>query len=456
MDMHKASIGTTQDSLILECVGVDTVIKGIKHRPGYGKGDLVEDLLLVLLEDKTSPTTSIGAMLNRLESYLVLARTYHTTGVGLPVYLMLTPLENEAWWSRVVDGWCEQVASKGASSNGIEEQLKGSVAVALHLVRENYWEQAVETQFPTWGILGNNHLDGTLITNQHAASLVSNFLEVRLDEGDAEPNLPMICRLVMEYASATDNLANLWVSQGFNSRLSNTYSTLEDNTASGGVSANDPTSSGGTYRLCTWEGTQEAELLVWTIPSAMSQACAGNFFKFLLKLSTVLAYTDLSLKLKVRLAGTSNTIGASNWKRLAPTVKLHELAVLRIPPNRLADNSQAADMELVLTAKRGTTGGSIGVDFIQLLPLDGWRRYGAIDPIGPGDTIEDDGWQNTLITYGADRKQVNTHIGVGPGFRLQPRQRNIFFFNWSNSYDQVVLDKQLRVKVFGRIRRKIL
>ena len=454
--MYSAFIGTIEDKLPLEGTGTDPVIRGIKHRAGYGQGETVEDLLLVLLEDRQGTSTSIAQMINRLEGYLAQARAYQATGSGLPVYLMFSPRENDEWWAQVIDGWCEQVPTKGSTSSGIEDQLKGSTALALHLVHLNYWEQAAETQFPTHGILGDDHLDGTLVTNHRAGSEVSNFLEVRLDESQAEPYLPIPLRLVMEYISASDNLANLWVSQGINSNLGNAFGTLEDTQAVGGVNANDPTSSNGTYRLCTWEGPQESELLYWPIPTAMSQACGGNFFKFLLKLSPVMAYTDLSLKLKIRLAGTANTLGASNWKLLVPNLKLHELAVLRIPPNPLADYSQAADMELVLTAKRGASGGSLGVDFVQLLPLDGWRRYAAIDPIWHGATIEDDGRRKTLVTYGLDLKQVNTHIGVGPGFSLAPGKRNIFFFNWSNSYDQVVLDKQLRVKVFGHIRRKIL
>lgn len=134
-------------------------------------------------------------------------------------------------------------------------------------------------------------------------------------------------------------------------------------------------------------------------------------------LRTTPAYTDVWVRLRVKFSLT--TIWEGPQVLLNTVYGLQDLGVLQLPPY-LVGAGDIYPLNLVLYAQRAATGThSLSLDYVQLSPLDGWRKlsprgYG----LAYGVRLVDDGIEGQTYTDGwATAGKTGHYSGGGSAWR---------------------------------------
>jgi len=359
--------------------------------------------------------------MEHLEHNLQLAREYNQLGLGWPFYLWKQPAAGwDTWRSRIVDGWVEKRKGEGA---------RGSAVVRLHLERLNYWE-GPEMLVPLTNLHGIQQTQLLQVYNHNDAAH-SNYAEIAQDGlvGD----LPAPCRLEMNghlEAPATGWYGNVFI--GLNANLHPDVmidhwlegeeggSTVGVNTPAAGLTSND------SYKVLSWGVSTETDLIGWTLTSELMGLGDGRYFRPLIRFFPGMPYNDLWLKLKIKSGAV--VIWESGWNLMQQTVEIQELPTIQLPPYLIHQNS-LKPLYLFLTGKRDSVDPhTIGVDYLQLTPLDGWRKL-VTRGLGCGgdDALTDDGFNNTVyIDELGDYK--TDYIAYGEPILLRPGRLQRLYF----------------------------
>ncbi len=417
----------------------------------------IEDLLTVTLEDRNlnllqgNPPT-IASVMSFFEFLLKKARLYFETGLGERVLLHAEPTAGEVWESQVIGGWTE-FTPKGSES---QSRLWGTMVLTVHLRRVNFWQQP-EVQLETSSPNGYEYWNGSTrplmsFTTLANALLIDPTLIVN------GPELPSPLRIQIE--NLTSNIGKVFVAQNINSEPVSRNFTLDDLDGTGPSTATivDAVQGyGGTYKNCSFTGPGQADLLVWPMATDFCADCAGNFFRFVFRVGSVLLYSDIEFKVQLRLHGLSTVVGETAWTLGSTHDRLQVLGTMRVPPYPLSDFALSASLDLVLMARRQATGTwVVAVDFLQLLPLDGWREYDSLYTLQAHWKINDDANLGIVYTYDTAGTQQVTHIARGQPFFLAPHTPNSFFFLWMDDTGYVNINAQIKVTAFCCFRRRLL
>ncbi len=323
-----------------------------------------------------------------------------------------------------------------------------------NLWRKNWFEGA-EVQLNTVGVLGLDELDGTVISDQFQYTNESNFLYAPLDTTPQGITLPSPARLEMQAITAYATVGELIVTHAYNGISLGMDFYLSDAAGTGGTSGADATCCGGTYRTLGWSDTAETVLETWDLTAAFCVKAGGKYFKPIVRLGADLAYTDLQFKLQLMVTATSNVLGESSWSPCTAAKRIQEISTLRLPPFKLEDPSNAAGLTLALVARRNTSGAhSIRLDFIQLMPMDGWKTYDPIYPLPEDWTLIENGPADLVTSLDASGNELITHSGRGAPFMIAPGLRNAFIFIWMNSAGGAVIHDQMLVKLWVKKRKR--
>lgn len=234
---------------------------------------------------------------------------------------------------------------------------------------------------------------------------------------------------------------------------------------------NDILSMYGTHGKCDWNVTAETRLCLWALTSSQVNALKNNYFRLLLHLPylEVSGYTDLWLKFKV--TNTLSTIySESEWvlyegdELSVPGVPSYpdiiELGTVQLPGTlEGADNLRGINLEIYV--KKASAGpNTIYVDYLQLSPLDGWRKlvegntgmgYGAsLDDEFIDDNIER--WIYCDMLAGVSGKAGDFYTASAP-IMLLPGQDQRLYFLRKNDISLANLSIDDDVKVWYRPRR---
>lgn len=365
-----------------------------------------------------------------VEVMLDFAKTHPSGPEG--VWVLYSPDMGTAWQSRVSDGALLMDDQMGK----LWKADKTRAQVVFE--RRNYWEteEAVTLE-----------LSNGSVTDQTAAPIdncqdASHDLYVEIDDDQVPGVLPTPA--IIEFTS-TKNDANLmdylavglFAGDGINTPPTPGSLVCE---ASGNV---DATCSGGEYDDLTWADDAENQLLSWTIAS-------GDFYqkryRAVVRLRDDVAYTDLWLKAKL-LSG-SVVIAETRWMLVNAGEELVVIGSLMIPPFALGEAIDLGNLTLALYEKRATGAGTINLDYLILLPQDGWRRYSAISGLAYNETLVDDPVRGALVTeYGAGSHKVTSKIEEGEPVMLQPGVKNILYFLQDITTGEAAIDRTASVTV---------
>jgi hypothetical protein len=282
---------------------------------------------------------------------------------------------------------------------------------------------------------------------------VCNF--VAIAEGDVEGDLPGAARLeITNNFFSAFRAYTIWIGQNVESDPENYEHILEAENASGGNTTNLYTASGNQYKKCDWEGAAETALLTWELSTPLLTKLSGRYIRIISRYP-VAAPTGLCLRVTVKMSATPLWEGPLV---LSGTGQIQELVSLRLPPYLLGAGN-LYPLNLVLSAKIDTAEAhSCGLDYLQLTPLDGWRKlhpkcYG----LDFGVRLVDDGIDGYLYSDGwTSEGKLGQYIGFGESILLHPGKVQRLYFlhqHMEHSTQKAPINRTLSVKVYYRPRR---
>jgi hypothetical protein len=320
---------------------------------------------------------------------------YHDLGVGEPLYLELRVSEDDEWWRTelVPERRRGQAGQAEWHSDILMPHRLGANQgrVTLDFVRRNFWETSDERELALSNGSDTAELGGLELHNHNDAGVGDdNFADIAA--GDVDGDLPTPARFVVRNVSGAGNTIGAF-SLALNARYdpSGFVHILEAENNFGGTLGTAGTASGGEYVAFTWAGDTETSLESWGLNNAALASASGGYFRVLAFLHNTVAYTDLKLRVALwyNLTGTADMI-AYPQQTVPASTKILDLGLVRLPPRRAVVD---AEHILYLELKGQRTGGAtVDLDFFQITPLDGWRRYEPLyNKLEEQETLTDDG-----------------------------------------------------------------
>ncbi|MDD5371281.1 MAG: hypothetical protein PHQ40_19545 [Anaerolineaceae bacterium] len=434
----------TVSSLVLEGAGSARPFRGARYLPAGGAEEVLEEQIDLLLED--SAPSEIASGMSRLERFLGLARTSFRNQCGRPVYLTVVGAEGEeAWRSLVQDGWVETLG--GGRS-------RGSLGVRLHLRRENAWE-APETALPLSN-RGGTRVTAPLPVSNHTDWHSGHDNYVEIAGSDVTGDLPAAMRLELTNlgGSATTYLFIGLDQHPSGSEFFSPWLEAEDALMVVGV--DDAACSAGKKVNLAWQGSEETELCAWSLREPQPARAGGRFFKVIARATDGgIHEADVWLRTCLRVNGSPVWDGA--WTLAPIDQELVELNLLPLPPY-LAGLDSLAGISLALQARCSASGShGFALDYLQITPLDGWRRLVSTGRGVPDDFIlYEDGLRSLVYTGPEGRLFETDFVAYGDALRLQPgiTQRLVVLQAAGNG--QALAERAMAVQAFTRARRRSL
>ena len=431
---------------------------GVDYRPGSGRRycspageDCIEETLILNLRGGDAVISQALSSLQRL-----LNEVNHPPGSpspGRPGLFIQRPAEAAPWLSPLLGGRMEIPGNPG------RERIAGIQGIRLVLQRPDYWQSAAAVELPLSNTGGSRVTGGLRISN-HLDAGHENFVEVAA--ADAPGDLPAPLRIELQHIHTSGaGLGDVYIHQLVENLSASLPNVLEAEAAAAGSGVSrslltSATESGGQAVRLEWNAAPTpAELLRWTLSPAFLGWAARKPLRPLLRFST--PQPEMDLWLGWQIFNGSQAVWSSPPVLLPAGRALVDLPGLILPPLQSLGETGAAlfsGLELVLTAcKTSPAACSLDLDFIQLLPLDGWRRLFASRVLEYGQWLVEDGIEDA--TYGLQPlvERLPGHVGVGERLMLHPGRRQRFYFlNTTGAEARIDLDMTVKLSCQPRRR----
>lgn len=222
----------------------------------------------------------------------------------------------------------------------------------------------------------------------------------------------------------------------------------EAESASGGSAVASATASGGSINRITLTDT-EASLLTWAIDPA---AYGGGYYRALLRFDAELTGTTY-MRLRISQSGTTL------WEQAAPTTlditsRIQDLGAIQLPP-LLGGLADVGNVSLTLRGYGSDT--SMDLDYLALLPMDGFRQYNAVVDLNGLDFLVDDGIEERLYVTDSSLENATadwTATGKRPELTPGISQRLHFVARKNDGTSSI--DRHSHVTIKHRPRKAIL
>lgn len=286
----------------------------------------------------------------------------------------------------------------------------------------------------------------------HSDAGHANYVEITAADVTGDLPAPVRFEITNSYNN-TNRASNFFFAHNVLSDPASLTHMLEAEAASGGTTTADATCSNGNRKSLGWTGTAETELLNWSLSTALLNACRGNYFRLLARFDSAPSYTDVWIRLRIKFSLT--TIWEGPQVLLNNAYSLQDLGVLQLPPY-LVGAGDIYPLNLVLYAQRNSSGThGLSMDFVQLSPLDGWRK---LSPRGYGLAYEvrlvDDGIEGQTYTDGwGIAGKTGHYIGSGERIAVWPAALQRLYFLHDTMSGSAAIERTLSVKAFYRPRR---
>ncbi len=298
------------------------------------------------------------------------------------------------------------------------------------------------------------------LVNEPAGAMVTllgptnNHVEIALADVVGTMPAPLRLEITNPDTGAAVLTQDLYIGHAAFSDAPNLTALLEGEAApvGDGTRTDDASCSGAQYMAHTWSGTTETRLSSIPLSTALLNAACGNHFLVLARLQAATAYTDLWLRLKIETSAGGPVLWSGSAILVSTGGVLQELGTVQLPPYLVG----AGDLQpavLSIYAKRYTAGThSLGIDYLQLMPLDTYRRLVALgDGLDSLQTLTDDGIAGYVYVTAAGGK-VQSYVGYGDPIRVWPQRTQRLYFVQSNEGGASKLSRSLKVRAWYRPR----
>jgi len=282
---------------------------------------------------------------------------------------------------------------------------------------------------------------------------VQNYVDISSSNiGGTEPT-PI--KLKVTNTDAGADLETVWV--GMN-RLATPLQfgyMLEVEDCTGGSNTVDAGASSLIYRAYNVLSGSASALCTWTLPSGMLNAARGAYVRAIMRFWDGTDITNCRYALKIYY--DTNILWESGWFQFDDTYEAisrlwREFATFQLPPFRL-EGGTPTDLTLKLWSQ--SVSGSdetINLDVLQMVVLDGWRKFVCLDGIAQNSILVDDGIDETFYQE-ISGEQVNNLVAEGSPLMLMPNQNHrIQFTQHSITANTADIDRTASVTVIYRPR----
>lgn len=367
----------------------------------------------------------------------------------------------DVWRSEIIKGRAEprsDALTYGYWSND-------TMFAPVYLERKNYWEGA-EVQLALTNPNGTATTDALAVLNSNDAGGTAPALRVNYVDiaGTAVlGDLPGATRLEMTNSGGTVQTyrpAVIWIGQNYTNPATYTYLYEgEAGTVTGGTATSAATMSGGYYATSGAFTGANVVMYRWSIPSAVSVAAAGRPFHAVMKMTSSTYNASKYYRLRILSdigSGVTEWTGPAVYIGPSTGYLILDLGLLYLPPN--LSTAGIADYKLELVGSQvGTDTSGLGIDYLMLLPADGWR---VLQPSLLSNTFRlvDDGInENVYIDNGSGTGKFGGSAGEGKQIMLQPgKDQRLYFLMQSAVTGNAPIDMKLGVKLHYRPRRLTL
>ena len=455
---YSLSLQYATGSLIyLDGAGISAPVKGARYSPGRGKVGfydgleaITEEITLDLVGTYRQISDFVSLLNLQLETFK--AGAWHDGATGPLVLRYVEPDEAGAyyWYSRVFDARLE------LDAGGLVQRKNGQQLLSLWITREHKWESSntktnLLINFPGGG---TQITYAGLLNHKDAAAGHSNW-------GWINPST-MVGDL-LSYASLQvqpdigDYIGDFYVGLGYSDipepDVQYALPTIEEsafNAGSGVTKATygDAACSGGSYASFAWSAVSETLIASAAVPSTLYSynLSLDRPFKPMMRLQNAWAVTDLWLKMRVLLGGTSAVVYESEWFLWPGSTQLVEFPPVYLPPSGIGENVQL-DVAIYAT-KTDTASYTMNIDYLQLWPVDGgFRKYKPISYIASAGQLIDSGyWGSVYWANQAFTQRRASILAYGPTLRLLPgRTIVIAIANLTNGTTWLIDDRNTTI-----------
>lgn len=420
------------------------------ERPLTTRRNVTETIELLIQPTAGQTMANAQAALQAIEAWFRLAEEYQNNRAGYPVYVEWQPNATTGIYrSEILSGKVtveDDMGSRWSNGNAIKCQ-------AIY-TRRFYWE-GPEAELAL-AIDGAAKATGGVTVYNHDDSDSGHGNWVEVAAADVAGVLPAPVRLELGNTynvSATPY--TYYIGENVFSGDFTHFLEGENSAYSYGSDVANSIYSGGHARQVTVSSPTSGFMAMWGMTAAALAAYAGRDFRPLARMITV--STDIYVKLQIRFpsAGSSTpgptTVYETEEVLLSSDYELTQLPVIQLPSWLKGETSQYP-VDLCLLARKVTGSGTITIDYIALMPLDGYR---ILTPKGYGvpygGVLIDDGIRGTLyVNLGT---KAGYYIGFGDKLMVWPGLGAKFRVLIMDIYADAVIARTTSVRMYYRPRR---
>lgn len=333
---------------------------------------------------------------------------------------------------------------------------RGKLRATIFIERDPFWE-GPETQIPLTNPNGKDNITGLNVYNSNELVGKSpynkaNYVQIAADDIVGDLSAPCRLEMVNNYNDA-DRLWDVFISHNVRATPESFDHWLEgEDAADGGTKTSSALASGNYYQAFTSTGDTQSRAGYWTLNSAFLGYAKSRWFKLLARFMSDPDGIRVQTKIMVP-SGTPLTVVESSQEVLLTSSRLQEIGELQIPP-WLMNSTALQAVDLCLYAQK-TGGWTINLDYIQLCPVDSYRK---LHPIGYGTSYEDrlidDGINDQIYTDdGSGLDKTGHYIATGNRLLLVPNKVQRIYFVQTGSSGDTDISRVLSVKAHYRPRR---
>jgi hypothetical protein len=374
-------------STTVDFAGGTTGIKGSTYfpMPPTGQDRVAETIELV----GSGTAAQIRAAVNSIERLIVKARLRQSLDVGTKVYLEYKPVASDTLYrSEVYDGrltWSDEPGARRLDWMGTQTLM------ALFVERAPWWEgPESELQISAAGQAAAT--GGRTLTNDG----ISNWLQVAAAQVLGTLPAPVRLRLVNATASAIF-YRDLYLGLNIYGAPT-TFGHLlqgEGRDAGFGTVQASGSASGGQYVRLTLTNTG-SYAVQWLLPAAM-MAAGGRWFRLVMRLASSPPAGGVVVRPSLWESSGTSRLWIGQETTLAAGVELHDLGAIPVPPGAFDATAGRVLLKFWCEMLSGT--GNLDIDYIALVPLDGFRHLHQIGGVvNAGDSIELDECEDRAYT----------------------------------------------------------
>lgn len=398
------------------------------------------------LEVGPLPTATIQA----IQAAFAQAWRRHKKRIGARVYLELTPQGGTYQRSEITPG---SLVKHNENVLGYE-WIASAVTGFLTVTRRPWWARARAELALANGSVGSPATGGVVVYNHDdAGSGHDNWVDI--DGATITGAIPGPVELRLTNTQNVSQRAyNLHIAHNVLSDPANLPHILEAENAttiSSGTATASSDASGGYYVASSWGSSVESRLFEWTLSTALLNAAGGNRFRVLARFHNSVDDT-LKARLKILYEVTTLWEGPQVLLNAGVGTFFQDLGVVRLPP-ALVGTGDIHPLYLDLYYEKDG-GGTANLDFIALLPLDGYRK---LEPQGYGlaynARLVDDQLEGYVYTDGwATAGKTPHYLGLGDPFKLWPGEDQRLYFYADKISGGVQIAQTFSVRAYYRPR----